>query len=131
MNFLQNILLNNGSFGIGTDIESISRFKEVKNNERFLNKIFTKKEIDYCFSKKNPCQHLAARFAGKEAVIKALSNLVNSFSGYKEIEIINNESGGPLVNLTHKNSTKFNIKLSLSHCEDKAIAFAVIVGKKQ
>ena len=106
-------------FGIGTDIENIERFKN--KEKHFLNKIFTKKELEYCFSKKNYAAHLAARFAGKEAVVKALSNIADADIGYNQIEIINNKKGVPIVKLD-----KFKIKLSLSHCKDKAIAFAII-----
>ena len=59
--------------GIGIDIENIERFKkfELNKNSPFLNKIFTIKEIEYCFSKKNVASSLATKYTGKEAVIKA------------------------------------------------------------
>lgn len=117
------------NFGIGADIESIHRFRKldyVKNNA-FLNKIFTKYELEYCFSKGKAASHLAVRYAGKEAVIKALSSIDKVNLNYKEIEILNNKKGVPIVKLNNKNFNKLQIKLSLSHCEDKAIAFAVVM----
>ena len=65
--------------GIGVDIENVERFRwlNIKNDSRFLNKIYAKEELKYCFSKKNPAPHLAARFAGKEAVIKAMNGISN------------------------------------------------------
>lgn len=113
-------------FGIGVDLELISRFNglTVKKNSKFLNKIFTEKELDYCFSKKAVAQHLAARFTAKEAIIKAINSLSEKVPALNEIEVFNNPNGVPAATLK-----RYNIKLSLSHCRDKAIAF-VIVKKK-
>lgn len=114
------------NLGVGTDIEDISRFKDLdRDKDRvFLNKIFTEKELDYSFSKARPYQHLAARYAGKEAVIKALSRIGKNGIGYKEIEISNDGRGLPRVDLERE---QLNIHISLSHSNDRALAFAVIV----
>ena len=72
---------------LGTDIQLIEDFKKVNRN--FLEKIFTEREIAYCSKKKNKAQHLAARFAGKEAVIKALYCFGEKLF-YKDIEILIN-----------------------------------------
>jgi len=118
----------NSRFGIGVDIEDIKRFRksDIANNKQFLDKIFTKKEMDYCFSKAKPEQHLAARYAGKEAIVKALCSLGKTSIDYKYIEITNNEDNVPIAKINNKNSDGLKIKISLSHCEDKAIAFAVV-----
>ena len=115
------------NFGIGTDIEKISRFegKSLENDKNFFNKIFTENEIKYAFSKNKPSQHLAVRYCAKEAVVKALSSLSDITLSYSEIEILNKANGNPYVNLLKYND-KFSIKLSLSHCEDTAMAFVVI-----
>lgn len=128
---MKNIFKNN--FGIGIDIESIKRFKKVDyiKNDSFLKKIFTKNELDYCYSKENAEQHLAARFAGKEAIVKALNSMGRFHMDYKEIEIINIEKGVPMVKLYNKNLKKLKARISLSHCEDKAIAFAIIMEANQ
>lgn len=108
---------------IGVDIESVSRFKGLdrKKDKNFLDKIFTEKEMDYCFSKKEPSQYLSVRFAAKEAIIKAINSLKGKASILDKIEIGNDMNGIPLVNLKG-----YNIKISLSHCEDKAIAFVIV-----
>jgi len=116
------------NFGIGVDIETVNRFRKLNRVKDviFLEKIFTKNELDYCFSKKdNAGQHLTARFAGKEAIIKALSS-INEIIVHQKIEIINNKIGVPIVKLK-SSRINFKIKLSLSHCEDKAIAFAIAI----
>jgi holo-[acyl-carrier protein] synthase len=121
--------MKNENFGVGADIENIDRFEKLNRHEnaQFLNKIFTKNELDYCFSKKQAASHLAARYAGKEAVFKALNGVGITNLNYKEIEIFNNKDGIPMVkiNSTHAHHN-LKVYLSLSHCKDKAIAFAVV-----
>ena len=114
------------NLGVGTDIEDVGRFRNLDRNKNgnFLDKIFTKKELDYSFSKAKPYQHLAARYAGKEAVVKALGSLGRQGIDYKDIEILNDNNGIPKVNLNHNSGLKVNI--SLSHSNDRALAFAVI-----
>ena len=68
--------------GIGVDIEKTDRFKKKLKDKRFLNKIFTQEELNYCFSNKYPEKHLAARFAGKEAMIKAYCSLYKDITVY-------------------------------------------------
>jgi holo-[acyl-carrier protein] synthase len=116
------------NIGIGVDIESISRFHglTIEKDATFLNKIFTKKELDYCFSSGNPSQHLAARYAGKEAIIKALSLLDRAKPGYKDIEIVNDDRGIPHAGIQKKGFTDFEILLSLSHSHESAVAFTII-----
>jgi len=116
------------NFGIGTDIESIDRFRklDLKADNVFLNKVFTNNELDYCFSKKEPASHLSARYAGKEAVIKALSSIGKENLDYKNVEIFKNEEGVPMVRINGDNDD-LKVYISLSHCEDKAIAFAIVM----
>ena len=113
------------NFGIGIDIESIERFSrpEIISNKPFLNKIFTKRELDYSFSKKNPAPHLAARFAGKEAIFKALSSISMPIN-YRLLEIFNNKNNVPKVKIKGSKFNNVKIYLSMSHCDDKAMAFA-------
>jgi len=109
---------------VGVDIEGISRFKEISNNKTFLDKVYSKKELEYCLNKKSSEQHLAVRFAAKEAIIKALSSYKKEILPMNKVEILSSTNGAPYVNIEG-----YNIKLSLSHCKDKAIAFAIIIGK--
>ena len=103
---------NVNDYLVGVDIESILRFKDLDRNrsERFLSKIFTKKEIVYCFSKRYPAQHLAARFAGKEAVIKAIKSTKIKIPNLhlNNIEITNSKSGSPLVSINNYKLVKKN-----------------------
>jgi holo-[acyl-carrier protein] synthase len=113
---------------VGTDIIDIHRFIEFADDCRHptLRRIFTQQELDYCFSKEVPESHLAARFAGKEAVMKALYSRHVTDVWYTEIEIVNDPVGVPVVNLTKKKD--FAVEISLAHCEDKALAFVVVIG---
>jgi len=121
------------NFGIGADIESIKRFTvpECVQNSVFLNKIFTQDEQEYCFSKRTAAPHLAARYAGKEAVVKGLASIGRPNIGYSDIEIINDKNGVPEVNIGKAGFHDLQVKLSLSHCGDKAIAFAIVVETKE
>ncbi len=122
----------NQILGIGIDIENISRFEKIKlsKENKFLNKIFTTSELDYCFSKKNVVSSLAAKYTGKEAVVKALGSMNISNLDYKEIEITNDSSGAPRVNLAWDSTKKYQIMISLSDESDKAIGVAIVIDKK-
>ena len=121
----------------GTDIIEIYRIKENIENlgEKFLNRIYTKKEIDYCENKKTQkYQHYAARFAAKEAVFKAMSeNLENKYDiEWKDIEILNDNNGRPNIHI--KNMDIYNIEsidISISHCKEYAIANVVAIFNKE
>ncbi len=114
---------------VGIDCVALSRFqRDIASKKAILSKIFTEREITYCESKAHSYQHYAVRFAGKEAVIKA-------FSCYgikllpKQIEIANNKNGVPFVTIV--NTDDFDVKISLSHSEDTAVAIALIVNKSE
>jgi len=117
--------------GTGVDIVEISRMeKAMKSSERFAARVFSPGEIAYCNGKKNKWASLAARFAAKEAAVKALGA---GFGRIKltDIEVVNNENGKPALVLhgaalaasTEQRLTC--LSLSLSHCKDYAIAFVV------
>lgn len=127
-----NKMKNNQILGIGIDIADISRFKKIKldKSNRFLSKIFTPAELDYCFSKKNVASSLATKYSGKEAVVKAFGSANISSLDYKEIEITNDSSGAPRVNLVWDSTKKYQIMISLSDESDKAIGIAVIIDTK-
>ena len=118
----------------GTDIIEIKRIKESIDTlgDRFLNKIYTEKEIEYCESKKaQRYQHYAARFAAKEAVYKAVSIYLNDkyALNWKDAEIINNEQGRPEVKLLKSIQQIKEIDISMSHCKEYAVANVVVVVK--
>ena len=120
----------------GTDIIEIDRIKSSieENGDNFLNRIYTKKEIEYCESKKNAkYQHYSARFAAKEAVFKALSQLLKDKYeiSWLDIEIINLENGKPTVTLLKKLENIDYIELSISHSRDYAVAMALVKTNKE
>ncbi|MCX7912519.1 MAG: holo-ACP synthase [Dehalococcoidales bacterium] len=119
--------IGNEALGIGTDIESVARFEamRVENNGRLLARIFTEEELDYCLSRASPAEHLAARFAAKEAVIKALGSLELGKAGYKDIEITGGENGAPRASV--KGYSNIRVMVSLSHTRELAIAVAIAV----
>lgn len=119
----------------GTDIIEIERIKQSieETNGKFCERVYTKKEIEYCESKKaQKYQHYAARFAAKEAVFKAISQFLESNYDieWKEIEILNDENGRPYVNLLKDNIILDGIDISISHCKSYAIANVVIYKEK-
>lgn len=119
----------------GVDIIEISRVKESIESlgERFINKVFTEKEIEYCESKKaQKYQHYAARFAAKEATFKALSwKLEDKYAiCWKDIEVVDNEQGRPSLNIIGMNLDDIeNIDISLSHCKEYAVANVTVLTK--
>lgn len=112
---------------IGVDIEKVDRFRKFSDkNDIFLKKIFTDRELAYCFNQANVAEHLAVRFCGKEAVIKALNGLAMPPFSWKEIEITNQSDGRPTVTVNGKTVPPLNIEISLSHTDEVAIAFVLI-----
>ena len=116
----------------GVDIIEIDRVKKSieETDGKFCERVYTQKEIEYCESKKaQKYQHYAARFAGKEAVFKAISaDLQSKYDiSWQDIEILNDESGRPYVNMPEKYMQDVeSIDLSMSHCKEYAVANVVI-----
>ncbi len=106
---------------IGVDIEDIERFKG--KSEKFLERIFTLQETDYCRKFSKPESHFAVRFCAKEAVIKALTTLHITRVSLNEIEIFHDEYCCPQIRILKKLEKNIIFKLSLSHDRTKAIAF--------
>ncbi|HCL4446499.1 TPA: holo-ACP synthase [Clostridium botulinum] len=120
-------------YGIGTDITEIRRIeKAITRNKNFINKLFTKNEMDLWEKKNFKLEFIAGRFAAKEAISKALGTGIRDFN-FKDIEIINNELGKPQVilkpkaeNIIRKISKSYKIHLSISHEKEYAIAYALL-----
>ncbi len=114
---------------IGTDIVEIARIKKAVNRggERFLRRVFTDTELGLYRQKP---QSLAAHFAGKEAVIKALS-ADNKGISWREIEILSDPSGQPVVSLNGRAQEQaaslglIKLAISLSHSREYAIALVI------
>ncbi|GAB4264281.1 holo-ACP synthase [Thermincola potens] len=122
--------------GIGTDIVDNKRLYNIleRVGERFLSRVYTPREIELCTNSKGlKAQSLAARFAGKEAVAKALGTGIGPV-GWKEIEIVADASGAPTVKLTGKALEQARrqgicqTKISLSHTEEYSVAFVLLTG---
>lgn len=117
--------------GIGTDIIEIERISKAMENNRFITKCFTPAEIEMFKVKRN--ETVAANFAGKEAVSKALGTGFRNFS-LPDIEILRDELGKPYVNLYNNAKVLFlrlggsKIHITISHCNSYATAFALIEG---
>jgi holo-[acyl-carrier protein] synthase len=121
--------------GIGVDLVKISRIERAGGNHRsFIERVFTQKEQDYCTRQKFPAQHYAARFAAKEAILKAFGTGLSAGMRWTDIEVLHGEGGGPIVNLTGAAKDLADLKgvkqilLSYSHDEGYAVAQAVLVG---
>ncbi|HDK7161461.1 TPA: holo-ACP synthase [Clostridium botulinum] len=120
-------------YGIGTDITEIRRIeKAITRNKNFINKLFTKNEMDLWEKKNFKLEFIAGRFAAKEAISKALGTGIRDFN-FKDIEIINNELGKPQVilkpkaeDIIKKISQSYKIHLSISHEKEYAIAYALL-----
>lgn len=114
----------------GTDIIEIKRIEKAieTKEERFLKKIFTDKEIEYCEKKEQKYEHYAARFAAKEAIFKAISEtLENKYDiTWTDVEIVNDTNGKPKVNFLNK-KFQMQCEISISHCKTYAVATAIII----
>jgi len=117
---------------VGVDIENISKFQDLEQNKdrKFLQKIFTDFEINYCFQKINPAQHLAVRFAAKEAVMKASNSIVSKTLLLTDIEIKNDDNDKPNVYFKNNTPSNMEISLSMSHNDGNAIAFVIMLNQK-
>lgn len=122
-------------YGIGTDILNISNIKNSVQDttDPFVQKTYTKKEIELILSRPIPLYSFATRFSGKEAVFKCL-NINGDDIRLNEIEILENKNGVPVVCL-HGRAKEIaeekgisEIKISLSYDTDYAIGYAVAIG---
>ena len=121
--------------GIGVDLVKIDRIdKAGKNHEGFLERLFTGREREYCSRQKFPAQHYAARFAAKEAVLKAIGTGWSAGIKWTDMEVLHGEGGGPILNLSGRVKDLLDLKgvkqalLSYSHDEGYAVAQVVLVG---
>ena len=122
---------------VGNDIVENSRIKETleKFGEKFLEKVYTQEEVTYCLSKKNPIPHLSARFACKEAFIKAIELENGKVLEMKEIELSGNFFGKKNLALHGKAKELFlqkgytEISVSISHTDTYSTAVVILYCK--
>ncbi len=121
--------------GVGTDIVRVERIKRLlERYPNFIEKVFTASEIAYCQAKASPEQSYAARFAAKEAVMKALGTGWDGKINWLDIEVAPDAQGRPEI-LAHKGTQAMfenigvqQIHLSLAHEKEFAVAFVVLEG---
>ena len=120
--------------GVGTDIVDIARIRRMaeEHGERFLQRVFCPAEIAYCFRMADPFPHLAARWAAKEAVVKALGTGFSQGIGWRSVWVAHLPSGEPLVVLegaAKRWAERLGVRkiwLSLAHTREYAAAVAVM-----
>jgi len=121
---------------IGVDLVEISRIEEVftRRGDRFRKRVFTEGEISYCERRASKLASYAARFAAKEAVMKALGTGWSEGVGWKDIEVVSSQTGAPTIQL-HRNALErmreigaTRVLVSLTHSGELAIAQIVLEG---
>lgn len=118
--------------GIGVDMVEIARMEKVlARRPNFAKRVFTEEEQAYCTSKARPAQHFAARFAAREAVLKALGTGFSRGIGFSDVSVVSNEAGRPEVVLVGRarqiadEQGVREVALSLSYTHEVAVASAV------
>lgn len=122
--------------GIGIDLVEVDRIRRSleRFSDRFLRRILRAAEIDYCLSRNHPAIHVAARFAAKEAISKALGTGIGRDLGWQDMEIRRTENGGPMVVLHDAGKELLTrrggriVHVSLSHTDRHATAIAIVEG---
>ncbi|MCD6162907.1 MAG: holo-ACP synthase [candidate division Zixibacteria bacterium] len=116
---------------VGIDIIEVSRIKKAitRWGDSFLRRVYTPWEINYCNHKTFPEQSFAARFAVKEAVLKAIGTGLNNGVRWTSVEIVNDELGHPTVRLGERIQNIIGnkkIAISMSHTHEHAVANAIM-----
>lgn len=123
-------------FGIGTDIVEVERIaQKVQDREGFIKQVFSEREIEYCSKQANAAESYAARFAAKEAFLKALGQGLQATLELYKIEVTIQENGKPFLELTEDiqflvslalEQAPFTTHVSLSHTKTFATATVVL-----
>lgn len=114
--------------GTGVDITEVRRLRQAveKWGDSFLNRVFTEKELKNASLRGSLYQHLAGRFAAKEAIFKALGD---KELGWKDVQILNDADGRPTVEVLNGRGKDALIYISISHVKTYAVAQAIITEK--
>jgi len=114
--------------GTGVDITEVRRIKQAheKWGEDFLQRVFTQNEISNAKTKTSFYQHLAGRFAAKEAIFKAAGDKELS---WQDIQIHNDPEGKPICLFLNGRGKNINVHISISHVKTYAVANAIITKK--
>lgn len=122
--------------GIGLDLAETSRIKAAvaAHGDRFLQRIYTPDELDYCQGAACPELRLAGHFAAKEACAKALGVGIGARAGWRDMEVTRDAAGQPTIRLTGAAGQQAgtlgvgNVFLSITHTGDHAAAVVVLEG---
>jgi holo-[acyl-carrier protein] synthase len=114
--------------GMGVDITEVRRLRLAveKWGDEFLQRIFTAEELKNATNKSSLYQHLAGRFAAKEAVFKALGD---KNLGWQDVQILNDQEGKPHCFIFNQKGKKVETHISISHVKTYAVASVVITQK--
>ena len=126
-----------GILGHGVDVIECPRVQKLleEHGDRFLKRVFTDHELDYCHKHKESTQHLAGRFAAKEAVLKALGTGMRGRMKWTDVEIANDDLGKPEITLSGESADVAEQKgvcrvlVSISHTREHAVASAIALGQ--
>jgi holo-[acyl-carrier protein] synthase len=120
--------------GTGVDIIEVPRIRHAleRYGERFLNRVFTAEEVSYCNGKPNAAERLAARFAAKEAGMKAIGTGLRGGITWKDIEVVRHRGQRPQLRYSGRAAEIASalgckrVHLSLSHTAEQAIAHVIL-----
>ena len=120
-------------FGIGIDTIEVSRIaKQLSEDERFTRRVFTEREIEYCEGMRHAAEHYAARFAAKEALLKALGTGLRGPMKWTDMEVLKDDVGRPEIRVSGhvrelvEQTGPFRIHVSLTHINETASAVIII-----
>lgn len=111
--------------GIGVDLVAVERIERMVDSwgEKFLTRVYTDEELQYCLPKRRKFEHLAGRFAAKESFIKAYGEKLS----LKDIEVISLENGEPALRLvSDSQNLRGQVHLSITHESSYALAMLII-----
>ncbi len=120
--------------GLGIDIIRIKRLENGINQfgNRYINKIYTCAEIDYCQKYRNAIEHFAGKFSVKEAFMKAIGAGIKQGVWFRDIEVLNYETQKPYIKVYNKAAEYYHklnspaIHISITHTEDNAAAVVIL-----
>ncbi len=110
--------------GVGIDIVSVDKFKAVmdRRGSKFLSRLFTAEELEYCLTRRYPEIHLSARFAAKNSLFKALGRTL----GYSSVEVKRAISGAPALRIAGNSTDGLRCNLSMAHSKEYSMAETIV-----